>query len=105
MTRRIPKETYGVHTRAELEEYCRLCTELGIKIEIEAFHTGGYWNAQRMVDLGLLTQPLWISCFFGWKGGARTPPTADAVLYMRRYLPKGANWNASVMIQKSTGGC
>ena len=94
---RVPKEIYGIHPRAELEEYCTLCSELGVKIEIEAFHTGGFWNAQRMLDRGLLANPAWITCFFGWKGGAWTPPTADAVLYMRKHLPPGANWNASVM--------
>ena len=43
-----------------------------------------------MIDKGLLTKPAWISCFFGWKGGAWTPPTADAVLYMQKHLPAGA---------------
>jgi 3-keto-5-aminohexanoate cleavage enzyme len=94
---RVPKEIYGTHTRAELEEYCKICSELGVKIEIEAFHTGGFWNAQRMLDKGLMSQPLYFTCFFGWKGGAWTPPTADAVLYMRNHLPKGSVWNASVM--------
>ncbi|MBB5536396.1 3-keto-5-aminohexanoate cleavage protein [Rhizobium giardinii] len=94
---RVPKEIYGIHSRTELEEYCTLCNELGIKIEVEAFHTGGFWNAQRMINKGLLPQPVWITCFFGWKGGAWTPPTADAVLYMKSHLPKGANWNGSTM--------
>lgn len=94
---RVPKEIYGIHSRTELEEYCTLCEELGIKIEIEAFHTGGFWNAQRMVDKGFLKGPLYITCFFGWRGGSWTPPTADAVLYMKSHLPAGTNWNASVM--------
>lgn len=94
---RVPKEIYGTHTRQELEEYCHLCTEVGVKIEVEAFHTGGFWNARRMMDKGILPGPVWITCFFGWKGGAWTPPTADAVLYMKSHLPAGANWNASVM--------
>lgn len=97
---RVPKEIYGIHSRTELEEYCTLCNELGVKIEVEAFHTGGFWNAQRMIDKGLLSQPVWITCFFGWKGGAWTPPTSDAVDYMKRHLPAGANWNGSVMDPK-----
>lgn len=94
---RVPKEIYGIHPRTELEEYCTLCNELGVKVEVEAFHTGGFWNAQRLMGKGLLAKPAWITCFFGWKGGAWTPPTADAVLYMHKHLPAGANWNASVM--------
>ena len=87
---RVPKEIYGIHSRTELEEYCTMCNELGVKVEVEAFHTGGFWNAQRMIDKGLLADPVWITCFFGWKGGAWTPPTADAVIYMRKHLPAGA---------------
>jgi 3-keto-5-aminohexanoate cleavage enzyme len=94
---RVPKEIYGIHPRSELEEYCTVCADLGVKVEVEAFHTGGFWNARRMVEKGLLKDPLWITCFFGWKGGAWTPPTADAVQYMKRHLPTGANWNGSVM--------
>jgi 3-keto-5-aminohexanoate cleavage enzyme len=94
---RVPKEIYGTHTRNELDEYCTLCEEVGTKIEVEAFHTGGFWNTQRVVDKGLMKGNPYITCFFGWKGGAWTPPTADAVLYMRSHLPKGSVWNASVM--------
>lgn len=94
---RVPKEIYGIHTRAELEEYCRICDARGVMIEVEAFHTGGFWNARRMAGLGLLKTPGWVTCFFGWRGGSWTPPTADAVLYMKRYVPEGFHWNASVM--------
>lgn len=94
---RPPKEIYGLHPRTELEQYCRLCNELGVKIEVEAFHTGGIWNAQRMIGKGVLKPPVWITFFFAWMGGAWTPPTTDAVLYMKRHLPEGFNWNASVM--------
>lgn len=94
---RVPKEIYGTHTRAELEKYCKSCAEVGVKIEVEAFHTGGFWNAQRMMDKGLMAGPAYITCFFGWKGGAWTPPTPDAVIYMRSHLPEGTTWNASVM--------
>lgn len=92
-----PKEIYGLHPRSELEAYCMLCNELRVKIEVEAFHTGGFWNAQRMVMKGLLKPPVWTTFFLGWMGGAWTPPSTEAVLYMKKHLPQGFNWNTSVM--------
>ena len=100
---RTPKEIYGIHSRTELEEYCTLCNELGVKVEVEAFHTGGFWNAQRMMNKGLLKDPVWITCFFGWKGGAWTPPTSDAVLYMRQHLPARPTGMPASWTPTSTG--
>lgn len=94
---REPKEVYGLHPRTELEEYCRLCEDLGVRIEVEAFQTGAFWNAQRMVNKGLLRTPAYTTLFFGWRGGTWTPPTSDAVLFMSKYVPEGFVWNASVM--------
>ena len=47
-----PVELYGLHDRDELAEYCRLCGELGVRIEAECFHYGGVWNAERMIQKG-----------------------------------------------------
>jgi 3-keto-5-aminohexanoate cleavage enzyme len=94
---RVPKEIYGLHPRTELEAYCKLCNEVGVRIEVEAFHTGAIWNTNRMIEKGHLKTPGWMTFFFGWRGGSWTPPTADAVTYMKRYLPAGFLWNASVM--------
>ena len=35
--------------------------------------------------------------FLGWQGGAWTPPTHDALLYLVNHLPARVNWNVSVM--------
>jgi len=94
---REPVELYGLHNRDELAEYCRVTDRLGVKIEVEAFHMGGVWNAMRMVEKGLLKGPVWSTFFFGWKGGCWTPPTAKAVHYMADHCPDDFNWNTSVM--------
>ena len=49
-----PVELYAIHDREELREYCELTEKLGVKIEVEAFHYGGVWNAMRMIEKGLL---------------------------------------------------
>src|SRR5260221_191620 len=94
---REPVELYGLHTRPELEEYCRVTRELGVKIEAECFHYGGVWNAQRMVEKDLLQTPVWITFFLGWRGGSYTPPTVEAMLFNHHHLPPGFLYNTSVM--------
>lgn len=92
-----PVELYGIHSRDELEEYCRLTASHGIKPEVEAFHYGGIWNATRMVEKGLLREPVWTTFFLGWKGGCWTPPTPKALMYMHDHKPDNFNYNVSVM--------
>jgi 3-keto-5-aminohexanoate cleavage enzyme len=94
---REPVELYGLHNRPELEEYCRIAKDCGIRIEAECFHHGGVWNAQRMVQKGLLEAPVWITYFLGWRGGSYTPPTLEAMLFNHRHLPPGFIYNVSVM--------
>ena len=94
---RVPVELYGLHSRDELEEYCVTMDKLGVKIEVESFHMGGVWNAQRMLSKGLLKGPVWTTFFFGWRGGCWTPPTPKAVQYMADHCPENFIWNSSVM--------
>jgi 3-keto-5-aminohexanoate cleavage enzyme len=96
-TGREPVELYGLHNRPELEEYCRATRELGVKIEAECFHYGGVWNAQRMVQKGLLARPVWITFFLGWRGGSYTPPTVKAMVFNDDHLPSDFIYNTSVM--------
>jgi 3-keto-5-aminohexanoate cleavage enzyme len=94
---REPVELYAIHDRDELREYCDLTRDLGVRIEVEAFHYGGVWNAMRMRDKGHLDGPIWVTFFLGWKGGCWTPPTVQAMTYMAEHCPKGFVWNTSVM--------
>jgi 3-keto-5-aminohexanoate cleavage enzyme len=92
-----PVELYGIHSRDELAEYCRVTKETGTKPEVESFHYGGVWNAQRMVQMGLLAEPVWTTFFLGWKGGCWTPPTPQAMVYMNDHKPANFNYSTSVM--------
>jgi 3-keto-5-aminohexanoate cleavage enzyme len=94
---REPVELYGLHNRPELEEYCRTTAKYGVTVEVEAFHYGGVWNAQRMVQKGLLETPVWMTFFLGWRGGSYTPPTVKAMVFDDDHLPKGFLYNTSVM--------
>lgn len=94
---REPVELYAIHDREELREYCELTSKLDVKIEVEAFHYGGVWNAMRMREKGFLKGPIWVTFFLGWKGGCWTPPTVQAMTYMADHCPAGFVWNTSVM--------
>jgi 3-keto-5-aminohexanoate cleavage enzyme len=92
-----PVELYGLHNRDELTEYCKVTAANGVKPEVEAFHYGGIWNAQRLVDQGLLATPVWTTFFLGWKGGCWTPPTPKALIFMHDHKPDRFHYNVSVM--------
>lgn len=90
-------EMYSLHPRDELQEFCREARARGVKPEVECFYTGAYWNLEFIRAQGLLSDPVWATLFLGWQGGAWTPPTQDALLYMVNHLPPRTNWNLSVM--------
>jgi 3-keto-5-aminohexanoate cleavage enzyme len=90
-------EMYALHPRDELAEFAQAAREHGVKPEIECFYTGAFWNLEFIRRKGLIDNPVWATLFFGWQGGAWTPPTADAVLFMVNHLPPSVNWNVSVM--------
>ena len=92
-----PNEVYAVHPLDELRAHAKAAREKGVKLEIEAFHTGALWNVDRLGREGLLEQPLWITLFLGWPGGSWTPATHQALLYLVSNLPAGTNWNVSCM--------
>jgi 3-keto-5-aminohexanoate cleavage enzyme len=92
-----PVELYGIHDRGELENYCRYTKQYGVKPEVEAFHYGAIWNAQRLIKMGLLDTPVWTTFFLGWPGGCWTPPTVGAMQYMHDHKPAEFNYSVSVM--------
>jgi 3-keto-5-aminohexanoate cleavage enzyme len=88
---------YSLHPRDELEEASRAALGRGVKLEIECFYTGAFWNMEFIRRLELLEDPVWATLFFGWQGGAWTPPTQKAMIYMVDHLPPNVNWNVSIM--------
>jgi 3-keto-5-aminohexanoate cleavage enzyme len=92
-----PVELYGLHDRDELERYCHYTKQYGIKPEVESFHYGAVWNANRMIQKGILDTPVWTTFFLGWPGGCWTPPTVKALQYMHDHKPDNFNYSVSVM--------
>ncbi len=68
--------------------------ELGIRPEHECFDSGHIANLDPLIDMGLLEEPLQISCVMGVTGGIR--PTAKNLAHMSEQIPGGPdgpnNW-------------
>ncbi len=59
--------------------------ELGIKPEHECFDSGHVANLDPLLDMGLLSPPLQVSCVMGVTGGIR--PTAKNLAHMSEQIP------------------
>jgi 3-keto-5-aminohexanoate cleavage enzyme len=70
-------------------EFVRAMRDLGIRPEHECFDSGHVANLDPLIDMGLLEEPLQISCVMGVTGGIR--PTAKNLAHMADQIPGGAN--------------
>jgi 3-keto-5-aminohexanoate cleavage enzyme len=91
-----PKRMMAIHPVEELLNYAKAAAEHEVKLEVECFHTGGFWNLEFVRRHGYLKEA-YTTLFFGWPGGTWTPPTEKALLYTVDHLPPNCIWNVSVM--------
>lgn len=92
-----PTEMYAVHPRTELAAYAQAAMDHRVKLELECFQPGAFYNVRYVDRQGLLPHPLYCTFFIGWPGGTWMPPTPDSLLYMDKHVPENAVWNLSVM--------
>jgi uncharacterized protein (DUF849 family) len=75
-------------------EFLEAMNEIGIRPEHECFDSGHVANLDPLLDMGLLTEPLQVSCVMGVNGGIR--PTPRNLAFMSEQVPGGAegrnNW-------------
>jgi 3-keto-5-aminohexanoate cleavage enzyme len=74
--------------------FVKAMNELGIRPEHECFDSGHVANLDPLIDMGLLSEPLQISCVMGVTGGIR--PNAKNLAHMSDQVPGGPrgpnNW-------------
>jgi 3-keto-5-aminohexanoate cleavage enzyme len=87
----------AIHPVEELLNYAKAAEEHKVKLEVECFHTGAFWNLEFIRKQGYLKEKAYTTLFLGWPGGTWTPPTEKALIYMVDHLPKNCIWNVSVM--------
>ena len=77
-----------------IKAFLTAMVELGIRPEHECFDSGHLGNLDPFLDMGLLKEPLQVSCVMGVIGGIR--PTARNLAHMASEVPGGAdgpnNW-------------
>jgi len=71
----------ALHTREEMEEYCRVCEKFGIKPEWEIAHAGSTWNLKYLAEKGLIRPPYFASLLFDWPGSNWSPAIPEELLY------------------------
>ena len=65
--------------------FLQAMNELGIRPEHECFDSGHVANLDPLIDMGLLSEPLQVSCVMGVTGGIR--PTAKNLAHMSEQVP------------------
>ena len=75
---------------SEIIEFLKVMSELGIKPEHECFDLGHVGSLAPLVDMGVLKEPLHVSCVMGIVGGV--PPTARNLAAMADNVPAGSHW-------------
>src|SRR3982751_2540604 len=75
-------------------QFIEVMGELGIRPEHEGFDSGHVANIDPLIDMGLLDEPLQISCVMGVTGGIR--PNPENLAHMSEQIPGGPdgpnNW-------------
>ena len=74
----------------EIVELLEAMNELGIKPEHECFDLGHLGSLAPLVHMGILREPLHVSCVMGVLGGV--PPTARNLAAMVDNVPAGSHW-------------
>ncbi len=74
----------------EIIEFLTVMNELGIKPEHECFDLGHVGSLPVLVDMGVLKEPLHVSCVMGVVGGV--PPTPRNLAAMADNVPEGSHW-------------
>jgi 3-keto-5-aminohexanoate cleavage enzyme len=92
-----PKRMMAIHPVEELLGYAKAAEQHQVKLEVECFHTGAFWNLEFIRRQGFLKHKAYTTLFLGWPGGTWTPPTEKALIYFVDHLPTDTIWNVSVM--------
>lgn len=81
-----------VNTPGMLREMAKQIKALGVRAEIEAFDTGHLWFAKKLVEEGLIDDPVLVQLCMGIPWGA--PDDLNTLMAMVNNVPKGWTYSA-----------
>ena len=82
-----------VNNRSLVETFARRLRDYGIVPEIEIFDAGMLDEAMRLLDMGLITEPLQFDFVMGVPGGIGADPAH--LVHLVRSLPPGGTWSVA----------
>jgi 3-keto-5-aminohexanoate cleavage enzyme len=82
-----------VNNRGLVESFARRLREYGIVPEIEIFDAGMLDEAMRLLNMGLITEPLQFDFVMGVPGGIGAEPAH--LMHLVRSLPPGSTWSVA----------
>jgi 3-keto-5-aminohexanoate cleavage enzyme len=82
--------TYG-----QIHHFASEMKRLGVKPELEVYHSGCAWVIKYLVDNDLLAKPYWIQTVMGYQTGSF--PTVGNVLELLKEFPEDALWLCSAI--------
>ncbi len=80
------------NTPSMLRAMAKIMTDLGVRVEIEAFDTGHLWFARQLVKEGIIETPLLVQLCMGIPWGA--PDDLNTLLAMVNNLPADCHFSA-----------
>jgi uncharacterized protein (DUF849 family) len=81
-----------VNTPGMLRDMARRMTDAGVRIEIEAFDTGHLWFAKKLVEEGIIPEPILVQLCMGVPWGA--PDDLNTFMAMVNNVPDNWHWSA-----------
>jgi len=81
-----------VNTPGMLREMAKQIQAMGVRAEIEAFDTGHLWFAKKLVEEGLIDDPVLVQLCMGIPWGA--PDDMNTLMAMVNNVPKGWTYSA-----------
>jgi len=81
-----------VNTPGMLREMAKQIQSMGVRAEIEAFDTGHLWFAKKLVEEGLIDDPVLVQLCMGIPWGA--PDDMNTLMAMVNNVPKGWTYSA-----------
>ena len=91
-------EMYASHPRDELEGYCKAALSKGVKVEVESFHTGAFWNMQFIARKASFPNRSGQPSFWDGRGDAghlRPRRRSSTSLIISRNTPRSTGMSAS----------
>jgi uncharacterized protein (DUF849 family) len=81
-----------VNTPGMLRDMAQRMTDAGVRIEIEAFDTGHLWFAKKLVEEGIIPDPVLVQLCMGVPWGA--PDDLNTLMAMVNNVPAHWHWSA-----------